>query len=269
MQITLLKQTLHTKQVVNEMKDDVKILVQKEEGPEHKNLESSQDIACGMRLDLCQEGTRINILEKIRKWANEDIADQQIFWLNDVAGSGKSTIAATMAYEWIEQSRIVGRFFFTPNSRSTSGLAEFCETVGKDISTHHPGVRSLVQKAIQETTGPFFRFEQRFQRLVIEPLRACNRSVILVVDGLDNCDPSGYRLLIQQLMKQLPSIPRVKAFITSRPLATIVSLLGGSSIVAGNDVQIYKASGDTNDPDIHHYVRMNTQLQHLADNERE
>jgi hypothetical protein len=43
--------------------------------------------------DSCMTGTREQILEEARVWrANEDPETPQIFWLADVAGSGKSTV---------------------------------------------------------------------------------------------------------------------------------------------------------------------------------
>ncbi|CAG7855300.1 WD repeat-containing protein 5B [Serendipita indica DSM 11827] len=48
----------------------------------------------------CLQGTRLDVLEKIKTWAEDDTSDKPIFWLCDVAGSGKSTVAMSAAETW-------------------------------------------------------------------------------------------------------------------------------------------------------------------------
>jgi hypothetical protein len=51
----------------------------------------------GKRHDtLCLDGTRVGVLNEIRAWAEGD-TEQYIYWLNGMAGTGKSTIARTIA----------------------------------------------------------------------------------------------------------------------------------------------------------------------------
>jgi hypothetical protein len=61
---------------------------------------------------LCLPDTRIDVLEQIRAWA-DGTNKKCIFWLNGFAGTGKSTIARTIARKYYDQNRLGGSFFFS------------------------------------------------------------------------------------------------------------------------------------------------------------
>ena len=60
--------------------------------------EKADHRGCPLRREECTYGTRVNILEDITKWANDPSSDSpRVFWLTAEAGSGKTTIAYTIA----------------------------------------------------------------------------------------------------------------------------------------------------------------------------
>ncbi|CCA77125.1 hypothetical protein PIIN_11108, partial [Serendipita indica DSM 11827] len=48
----------------------------------------------------CLTGTREAVLQTIYRWAGDITSDKPIFWLCDIAGSGKSTVAMSAADAW-------------------------------------------------------------------------------------------------------------------------------------------------------------------------
>ena len=70
----------------------------------------------------CLHGTRVEILREIDVWSkNADGAS--IFWLNGMAGTGKSTIARTAARAFENEGRLGASFFF---SRGEGDLGRRC-----------------------------------------------------------------------------------------------------------------------------------------------
>jgi len=64
------------------------------EKADHKTVLEGQ----GLKREACTDGTRVKILEDITKWANDrSLASPCVFWLTGQAGSGKTTIAYTIA----------------------------------------------------------------------------------------------------------------------------------------------------------------------------
>jgi ABC-type glutathione transport system ATPase component len=64
------------------------------EKADHKTVLEQQ----GQKREVCTHGTRVKILKDIIKWANDrSLASPRVFWLTGQAGSGKTTIAYTIA----------------------------------------------------------------------------------------------------------------------------------------------------------------------------
>jgi len=91
----------------------------------------------------CLAGTRQAQLDKIFQWVHDE-GQGQVFWLTGVAGSGKSTIANTIARTFANLKRLGGNFFFNRDvdglnntdsaiSTLTRQLAGFSEELGKRI----------------------------------------------------------------------------------------------------------------------------------------
>ncbi len=65
-----------------------------------------------MHKEPCSVGTREGVLADIKDWVmSMDDKREQIFWLNGLAGTGKSTIATTIA-SWAREKKILGGSFF-------------------------------------------------------------------------------------------------------------------------------------------------------------
>ncbi|KAK4096065.1 hypothetical protein N658DRAFT_501994 [Parathielavia hyrcaniae] len=59
----------------------------------------------------CHPDTRTELLGQIKEWANDSQAES-IFWLNGMAGTGKSTISRTVAQSFKDQNLLGASFFF-------------------------------------------------------------------------------------------------------------------------------------------------------------
>ncbi|KAF2396585.1 hypothetical protein EJ06DRAFT_483417 [Trichodelitschia bisporula] len=60
----------------------------------------------------CLPGTRVNLLQEIHSWANEENSPS-IFWLSGLAGTGKSTVARTVATRCSVEESLGASFFFS------------------------------------------------------------------------------------------------------------------------------------------------------------
>ncbi|KAG8749021.1 hypothetical protein FRC14_001748 [Serendipita sp. 396] len=180
--------------------------------------------ATGEDHDICLHGTRIAVLQQIRQWVNDPTASQ-VWWLTDVAGAGKSTIAKQLSTEWEDEGRLAGCFFFNKNRPDTTNKQGFCDTLAAQIANNQPQLRSSITHGIKEI-GPvpsMCRFEDKLQKLVIQPMRSV--ALVLVIDALDECDERDRIIILRNLLSSLPQVPQLKIFITSRPERDIAQLL--------------------------------------------
>src|ERR1700742_1938279 len=59
----------------------------------------------------CLSGTRVDLLDHIAKWV-EVPQGKSIFWLNGMAGTGKSTVSRTIARSLKKKGQLGASFFF-------------------------------------------------------------------------------------------------------------------------------------------------------------
>ncbi|KAF9508538.1 hypothetical protein BS47DRAFT_1488334 [Hydnum rufescens UP504] len=155
----------------------------------------------------CLEGTRVAVLEEILTWLESPNGERPpVYWLNGLAGIGKSTIAKTVADQAQEKGMLGATFFF---SRSDKPLRD-------------PGL-VLPTLAFQLAQGLL----SQLQGLILTPLLTINphRSpIIFILDALDECEEKGAAEILQFMFAHVARIPFLRILITSRPQPHISSI---------------------------------------------
>ncbi|RSL92442.1 hypothetical protein CEP52_013802 [Fusarium oligoseptatum] len=172
----------------------------------------------------CLPQTRVNLLVEIREWADGKDTPR-VYWLKGMAGTGKSTIALTVAREYHEKGRLGGSFFFSRGHADLAASRKFVVTIASQLAHHCKELRMRIQEAVSAdpdigTKGLYYQW----QRLVLEPLslarsRRASHPLLIVVDALDECEgEDDVRLLIRCLASSVPPGGyQARILITSRP----------------------------------------------------
>lgn len=175
--------------------------------------------------DKCLPGTRTEILSQIKHWAFSP-QGSCIFWLNGMAGTGKSTISRTVATSFNETKTLGASFFFKRGERDRGNAQKFFPTIARQLAISIPQLLPSIQQAVQDNPGITTKMmRDQFHHLVLQPLRNLERSglptrtVVMVVDALDECEVDDDIRLILQFLSQLQTLSsiRVRVFLTSRP----------------------------------------------------
>jgi len=173
--------------------------------------------------DLCLENTRVDMLDKIRTWARRQ-DDKNIFWLNGFAGTGKSTIARTIARECYEQECLAASFFFSRGSGDVSHAGKFFTSLARQLADRSPSLKHYICEAIAEHSNIANEaLRDQWRHLILRPLSKLDRSLspflIIVVDALDECEDENNVRIIVQLFAEVRSLSKVRlrVFMTSRP----------------------------------------------------
>ncbi|PYH79676.1 hypothetical protein BO82DRAFT_403998 [Aspergillus uvarum CBS 121591] len=85
----------------------------------------------------CLENTRVQILEGIDHWAN-DRDGPCIFWMSGLAGTGKSTIARTVARKYDDEHRLGASFFFSVLHSDTKRTTSFVTIIARHLEGPRP-----------------------------------------------------------------------------------------------------------------------------------
>ena len=158
-------------------------------------------------------------------WAkNRD--GKQIFWLRGMAGTGKSTIARTVAQLFTDKGQLGASFFFKKGEGDRGNASRLFTTLAVDLMAHipelKPGMRKVVdaEPAIAEKA-----LKDQFVKLILEPLSEMkqtslqDREFVVVIDALDECEREEDIQTILRLLERTKDIKPVslRVFVTSRP----------------------------------------------------
>ncbi|KAH0553188.1 hypothetical protein GP486_006632 [Trichoglossum hirsutum] len=174
----------------------------------------------------CLPDTRVDLLQGIYDWADgEDGKDEQcIFWLNGLAGTGKSTISRTVARRYDEQKRLGASFFFSKGGGDVSHAGKFFTSLAVQLAFNVPSLRQYICEAVTKRSDiASLSPPEQWRQLVFGPLSNLQselcQTYILVVDALDECEDDKDVRIILQLLAEARSLTtvRLRVFLTSRP----------------------------------------------------
>ena len=168
--------------------------------------------------DTCLHGTRESVLDGITQWAGNP-QDRHVFWLNGLAGTGKSTIAQTFS-EIIAKTGVLGASFFCSRDYlDRKELKNIFPTLAYQLACRYPAFRShIVQVIKRDPSVAQSSLISQLKDLIIGPLASTNISCVIVVDALDECvDDQPSSAILSVLGRYVKQLSFVKFFITGRP----------------------------------------------------
>ncbi|KAF8537981.1 hypothetical protein BDD12DRAFT_743149 [Trichophaea hybrida] len=178
---------------------------------------------------LCLRDTRVDLVEQIKTWS-KDSHGPYIFWLNGIAGTGKSTIARTVANAWHKENRLGASFFFSKGRGDLGHAGKLFTSIAAQLANALPALKPYICKSIEENPDIFQRaLGEQWNYLIFRPLSSLTgelpqaRVLILVIDALDECENYNDTTTILRLLAETKSLNsvRLQVFITSRQEMTI------------------------------------------------
>lgn len=169
--------------------------------------------------DECLEETRTTVLKDIKTWIrNEDV--QRIYWLNGLAGTGKSTLAKSIAHYAADQGQLGASFFCSRDEKDRSDVKSIFPTLAFQLAKLFPKFRAELIRVIQDR-GDYTLPSTQLQKLIVEPLKTTGlhtQPIVIVIDALDECkDEKTSSTILMALSKYIGEVPFLKIFVTSRP----------------------------------------------------
>lgn len=173
----------------------------------------------------CLPGTRTDILQNIQDWAENPQA-KALFWLNGMAGTGKSTISRTVARLLSGRGKLGASFFFKRGEHGRSAVSRIFPTIAAQLVKREPAIAPYVKEAIDNNSDILGKgIEAQFRRLVQVPFskvsqdKRKNDLLVIIIDALDECErEEDIRLLITLFSRVHHQDPvKLRVFVTSRP----------------------------------------------------
>lgn len=208
---------------------------------------------------VCLDGTRTELRYEISKWA-KSFDSRCIFWLNGMAGTGKSTIARTVAQSFKEDGPLGASFFFKKGEADRGNARRFISTITKQLMARDQQLASGVLRVIR--TDPDISaksLREQFAKLILQPLQDLERNqtaiMVIVIDALDECEQDNEIRMILELLPhvQKSTSIRLKVFITSRPELPIQ--LGFKKVDNYQDLVLHELPQPVIEHDIRLYLK--------------
>ena len=172
---------------------------------------------CGGRQG-CMKGTRGDVLLQVENWLNDE-KDKHVFWLNGLAGTGKSTIAQTFAEMSFADGKLGASFFCSRDFEGRSNLQSIFPTIAFQLAYQYLHFREALLPTLK--ANPNVGQESlcsQIEKLIVGPFCATQLPTLIIIDALDECkDKEPASALLSVLSRYVHKIPLVKFFITGRP----------------------------------------------------
>ena len=142
-----------------------------------------------------------------------------VYWLNGLAGTGKSTIAQTIAERLFADGRLGASFFCSRDFEDRRDLRYIFPTLAIQLAYGHQEFRSIIVPLLRTNPGIIYEsLYNQMETLIVQPLGSSTTTTVIVIDALDECADEDPQSAILSVMGRLvEGIPNVKFLITGRP----------------------------------------------------
>jgi len=203
----------------------------------------------------CLRGTRETVLGTIESWV-KDFNKPPIFWLNGLAGTGKSAIVQTVV-EWCDvHGQLASSFFCSHDINGRGNLHLIFPTLIIQLAQQHPKVRSNIVSLLRSNPDVVYEsVPDQVKKLVVKPLKSADVPTVVVIDALDEwIDDTSQSAILSAMEYWIKEIPKVKFFVTSRPephilanfhlpllsgMADIFTLHDTAPNLVNNDIRVF------------------------------
>ncbi|KZP30712.1 hypothetical protein FIBSPDRAFT_1037980 [Athelia psychrophila] len=173
---------------------------------------------CGARV-ACTEGTRADVIEEIGAWTDDG---PPVFWLDGSAGTGKSTIAFTLARSFNEMGILGASFFCSRDDATCSNHKLIFPSIAYQLARFHPQFGQILADVVRRRPEVIhFDVAYQLQELIVQPLSSIHdfpSGCVVVIDALDECkDESTISVILAALSRHVEKLSPLKIFLTSRP----------------------------------------------------
>ncbi|KAJ7751528.1 hypothetical protein DFH07DRAFT_774773 [Mycena maculata] len=220
---------------INFSRDNARVVIQKLDGIESKvDIGSTQGIESGRaKMDTPRMPWRLlliprngNVARRLHvppfspkyfsiETGSSGQSQQMIFWLNGAAGTGKTTIAYTIAQECKNGGILGASFFCSRDDADCSNLRLIFTTIAYQLGLFNPVFGTEVSKVLKATPDiGYTNAQTQLEELIVNPLHMVRDSFTRCVIILDALDDS---VILSVLARHSEDLSPLIFLVTSRP----------------------------------------------------
>jgi hypothetical protein len=165
----------------------------------------------------CLENTRVTLQKHLSDWANDEAPGLTTLWLNGMAGTGKSAISTTFAHNMMDEGLLGATFFIDRQVAERTDPLRIVQSLAYDLAEGDYNRLSALWSALRaKPTITSMPLRAQVEALIRRPSEAtCTETLVIVIDGLDECTPPDGVSLLSTLVDCFAGFP-IKLLISSR-----------------------------------------------------
>ncbi|KAJ6471559.1 hypothetical protein C8R45DRAFT_1104524 [Mycena sanguinolenta] len=143
-----------------------------------------------------------------QEWALDPDPKPTVLWLYGPAGAGKSAIMQTLAGRLKDAGVLGGSFFFKRGHAARGNARTLFATLASQLALNVRSLRTPISQIVESDPSIVaLSIEVQMRKLVFGPCRSStNRDPIMIlIDGLDECEGHDIQVEILRIIRQLPS----------------------------------------------------------------
>ncbi|KAG8773577.1 hypothetical protein FRC12_002455 [Ceratobasidium sp. 428] len=175
-----------------------------------------------VRRNGCTSNTRTLVLKGLADWAN-NANSAKIYWMDGMAGTGKTTISYSFCQMLKGLNRLGASFFCSRQLPGCRDTGRIVPTIAYQIARHSSVFqRELCHVLSADPDISSTSIASQFENLLRRPLQAAGSAIgtmllVVVIDALDECsDRTGKHDILDALFQFAAGLP-VAFFVTCRP----------------------------------------------------
>lgn len=239
------------------LESDQKIMQQKLHGIERTTYTADE-------AGMCLRGTRGDLLERVTRWiegVGQDFPTSKanLFWLHGTAGSGKTSVANSVAHIARNRGCFLSSFFCKRDDAELSQPKKLFPILAWQFANQHATFRTGLSAFLQSTrandafTGSFAIQTQVLFEVPLNRTEDPGFPHVVIVDALDELGDLAFcESLAKQLLALASTKPWIKIFVTSRNNDEVLNVFRDSSTCLTVDIN----EEEQTDADIGRFVEI-------------
>ncbi|CAE6410726.1 unnamed protein product [Rhizoctonia solani] len=178
-----------------------------------------------LKRQACTPGTRTKVLEDVLDWTRKG-DNGTIYWLNGMAGTGKTTIAYSVCDRLNAEHKLAASFFCSRLREECRMVKRIIPSLAYQLARFSLPFLSVLSAILQKDPDVHSRSLQvQFEELIAKPLHAARdtlpEGLVIAIDALDECgNKESPGQILDILLDNATDLP-VKFLVSSRPESEI------------------------------------------------
>ncbi|KAG8764561.1 hypothetical protein FRC12_008024 [Ceratobasidium sp. 428] len=219
----------------------------------------------------CTPNTRLGVLEGLQNWAS-DPNGAKIYWMNGMAGTGKTTIAYSFCGRLKASHQLAASFFCSRSLPDCRDEARILPTISYQLARTIRPFQNILCRILGEDPDAGARnATTQFEKLVRDPLREIIDQIpagllVIVIDALDECSSPVVTLSTLDVLLRFTNDLPVKFFVTCRPEHNLLNHMASlHTCVPRTLYHLHDIEPSLVQADIETYLQVELEKSHISD----